>query len=121
MTPSQIAVDQTGNIFAVASGTSTIKELAAFVQHMVGGDYLNSDLQAKRLSTCTVLNPSDPNSPSYCLGMAKYGSFYGHNGQINGFNTLMVYDPTTRTTVVTWRRVRIRPPARRPPMRSRKS
>jgi D-alanyl-D-alanine carboxypeptidase len=88
--------------WTAGSGISTIKELAAFVQHMVGGDYLNSDLQAKRLSTCTVLVPSDPKSPSYCLGMAKYGSFYGHNGQINGFNTFMVYDPATKTTVVTW-------------------
>lgn len=88
--------------WTAGSGMSTIKELAAVAQEMVGGGYLNADLQARRLSTCTQLVPSDPNSPSYCLGIAKYGSFFGHNGQISGFNTFMVYDPTTKTTVVTW-------------------
>jgi D-alanyl-D-alanine carboxypeptidase len=81
---------------------------------MVGGGYLNADLQARRLSTCTPLVPSDPNSPSYCLGIAKYGSFYGHNGQINGFNTFMVHDPTTQTTVVTWATTALAPDGRAP-------
>jgi D-alanyl-D-alanine carboxypeptidase len=88
--------------WTAGSGISTIKELAPLVQRMVGGGYLNGDLQSKRLSTCTALTPSDPNSPAYCLGIAKFGTFYGHNGQINGFNTFMVYDPTSNTTVVTW-------------------
>lgn len=69
---------------------------------MVGGSYLNADLQSKRLSTCTPLVADNPSAPAYCLGIVKYGTYYGHNGQINGFNTLMVYDPVTETTVVVW-------------------
>jgi len=41
--------------WTAGSGISTIKELAAVVQRMVGGGYLNADLQAKRLTTCTPL------------------------------------------------------------------
>ncbi|OTP78394.1 putative serine-type D-Ala-D-Ala carboxypeptidase [Caballeronia sordidicola] len=88
--------------WTAGSGISTIKELAAVVQRMVGGGYLNPDLQSKRLSTCTSLRASNPNAPSYCLGIVKYGTYYGHNGQISGFNTFMVYDPTTATTIVVW-------------------
>ncbi|MEM5439957.1 serine hydrolase domain-containing protein [Paraburkholderia diazotrophica] len=100
--------------WTAGSGISTIRELAAFVQRMVGGGYLSADLQAKRLSTCTQLTPGDPNSPGYCLGIAKFGTFYGHNGQINGFNTFMVYDPTTNTTVVTWATTADTPDGRAP-------
>ncbi|KQR81799.1 D-alanyl-D-alanine carboxypeptidase [Burkholderia sp. Leaf177] len=88
--------------WTAGSGISTIKELASVVQRMVGGGYLNPDLQSKRLSTCTSLRPSNPNAPSYCLGIVKYGTYYGHNGQISGFNTFMVYDPATATTIVIW-------------------
>jgi D-alanyl-D-alanine carboxypeptidase len=69
---------------------------------MVGGGYLNADMQAKRLASCTPTQPSDPNSASYCLGLAKFGTFYGHTGEIPGFNTFMGYDPATQTTIVTW-------------------
>jgi D-alanyl-D-alanine carboxypeptidase len=88
--------------WTAGSGISTVKELAAYVQRMVGGGYLNADMQAKRLASCTPVVPSDPNSASYCLGLAKFGTFYGHTGEISGFNTFMGYDPTTRTTIVTW-------------------
>ena len=88
--------------WTAGSGISTITELAAVVQRMVGGGYLSADLQSKRLSTCTPLVADNPNAPAYCLGIVKYGTYYGHNGQINGFNTFMVYDPVTVTTVVIW-------------------
>jgi D-alanyl-D-alanine carboxypeptidase len=61
--------------WTTGSGISTVQELAAYVQRMVGGGYLNADLQAQRLASCTPNNPSDPNSASYCLGLAKFGTF----------------------------------------------
>lgn len=112
--PTDVTAVSASWAWTAGSGISTVKQLAAFVQRMVGGGYLNADLQARRLSTCTLLVPSNPNSPSYCLGIAKYGSFYGHNGQINGFNTFMVYDPTTQTTVVIWATSALAPDGRAP-------
>ncbi|HEX7912913.1 MAG TPA: serine hydrolase domain-containing protein [Paraburkholderia sp.] len=88
--------------WTAGSGISTAKELAAYVQRMVGGGYLNADLQAQRLASCTSLQPSDPTAASYCLGLAKFGTFYGHTGEIPGFNTFMGYDPATKTTIITW-------------------
>src|SRR5471032_1361309 len=100
--------------WTAGSGISTITELAAVVQRMVGGGYLSADLQSKRLSTCTPLVADNPNAPAYCLGIVKYGTYYGHNGQINGFNTFMVYDPVTVTTVVIWTTTAESPDGRAP-------
>jgi D-alanyl-D-alanine carboxypeptidase len=100
--------------WTAGSGISTIKELAAVVQQMVGGGYLNADLQSKRLSTCTSVDASKPTAPAYCLGIVRYGTYYGHNGQINGFNTFMVNDPVTKTTVVVWTTTAESPDGRAP-------
>jgi D-alanyl-D-alanine carboxypeptidase len=88
--------------WTAGSGLSVARKLAMFVKAMVGGNYLNTDLQARRLSTCTVIAPGDPDSPAYCLGIAKWGTYYGHNGQINGFNTFMVSAPNSKNTIVVW-------------------
>ncbi|KAA1001747.1 beta-lactamase family protein [Paraburkholderia panacisoli] len=100
--PTDVTGVSTSWAWTAGSGISTVKELAAYVQRMVGGGYLNADLQAKRLASCTPVVPSDPNSASYCLGLARFGTFYGHTGEIPGFNTFMGYDPMTQTTIVTW-------------------
>jgi D-alanyl-D-alanine carboxypeptidase len=100
--PTDVTTASTSWAWTAGSGISTVTELATYVQRMVGGGYLSAGLQAKRLASCTPTQPSDPNSASYCLGLAKFGTFYGHTGEIPGFNTFMGYDPISRTTIVTW-------------------
>ena len=100
--PTDVTSVNTSWAWTAGSGISTITELAAYVQRMVGGGYLSADLQAQRLANCQSTQPSDPGAASYCLGLAKFGTFYGHTGEIPGFNTFMGYDPVTRTTIVTW-------------------
>ncbi|MEC5404637.1 serine hydrolase domain-containing protein [Paraburkholderia sp. MPAMCS5] len=100
--PTDVTSVNTSWAWTAGSGISTVKELAAYVQRMVGGGYLNADLQAQRLASCRSVNPSDPMAASYCLGLAEFGTFYGHTGEIPGFNTFMGYDPATKTTIVTW-------------------
>ncbi|MGR3911243.1 serine hydrolase domain-containing protein [Burkholderia sp. SR8] len=100
--PTDVTTVNTSWAWTAGSGISTVTELAAYVQRMVGGGYLNADLQAQRLASCTPTDPSDPASASYCMGLAKFGTFYGHTGEIPGFNTFAGYDPVTKTTIVTW-------------------
>ncbi|MCA3780461.1 MAG: beta-lactamase family protein [Burkholderia sp.] len=100
--PTDVTSVNTSWAWTAGSGISTVTELAAYVQRMVGGGYLSADLQAQRLASCTPVDPSDPMSASYCMGLAKFGTFYGHTGEIPGFNTFMGYDPATKTTIVTW-------------------
>ena len=73
-----------------------------------------ADLQTQRLSSCTSLQPSDPMAASYCLGLAKFGTFYGHTGEIPGFNTFMGYYPKPKTTSFTWPTTTAAPDRRAP-------
>jgi D-alanyl-D-alanine carboxypeptidase len=112
--PTDVTSVNTSWAWTAGSGISTIKELAAYAQRLVGGGYLNADLQAQRLASCQSLNPSDPMAASYCLGLARFGTFYGHTGEIPGFNTFMGYDPVTKTTIVTWTTTASAPDGRAP-------
>ncbi|MCC8393612.1 beta-lactamase family protein [Paraburkholderia sp. MMS20-SJTR3] len=112
--PADVTSANTSWAWTAGSGISTAKELAAYVQRMVGGGYLNADLQAQRLASCRSVDPSNPNAASYCLGLARFGTFYGHTGEIPGFNTFMGYDPATRTTIVTWAATAAAPDGRSP-------
>ncbi|CAB3709471.1 serine hydrolase domain-containing protein [Paraburkholderia rhynchosiae] len=112
--PTDVTSVSTSWAWTAGSGISTVTELAAYVQRMVGGGFLNADLQAQRLASCTALKPSDPMSAGYCLGLARFGTFYGHTGEIPGFNTFMGYDPATKTTIVTWTTAAAAPDGRAP-------
>lgn len=112
--PTNVTGVNTSWAWTAGSGISTVTELAAYVQRMVGGGYLNADLQAQRLASCTPIDPTDPMSASYCMGLAKFGTFYGHTGEIPGFNTFMGYDPVTKTTIVTWANTAAAPDGRAP-------
>jgi len=112
--PTDVTGVSTSWAWTAGSGISTVKELAAYVQRMVGGGYLNAGLQAQRLASCQSLQPSDPMAASYCLGLAKFGTFYGHTGEIPGFNTFMGHDPATKTTIVVWATTAAAPDGRAP-------
>ncbi|MCR4469492.1 serine hydrolase [Burkholderia sp. SCN-KJ] len=112
--PTDVTTVNTSWAWTAGSGISTAAELGAYVQRMVGGGYLNADLQAQRLASCTPIDPSNPASASYCMGLAKFGTFYGHTGEIPGFNTFAGYDPVTKTTIVTWANTASGPDGRAP-------
>jgi D-alanyl-D-alanine carboxypeptidase len=47
-------------------------------------------------------DPKDPACVKYGLGIAKLGPFYGHTGQLPGFNAFAGNDPVKHITVATW-------------------
>ena len=82
-------------------GIASASELAEFAKKMVEGTYLSPSTQQQRLDSCTPTSTS-PGAASYCLGLAKFGSYYGHTGEVPGYNTFMGHDPDTHTTIVVW-------------------
>ncbi len=44
--------------------------------------------------------PGTPIVARYGLGIADFGGYLGHNGAVPGYQTIAVYGPRTRTTVV---------------------
>jgi D-alanyl-D-alanine carboxypeptidase len=97
-------------------GISTASELALYVERMIGGGYLDKDLQKRRLESCIATNPADPdpNALHYGWGIGRTGTFYGHTGELPGYNTFMVHDPVAKTTVVVWTSMSAGPGGRLP-------
>lgn len=75
---------------------STVDDLAVYVKALVGGGLLDADTQKLRMASIRPMS----DSAGYGLGIAKFGPVYGHDGQIPGFSTFMVYDPVAENTII---------------------
>ncbi|MDF2443410.1 MAG: D-alanyl-D-alanine carboxypeptidase [Subtercola sp.] len=79
---------------------STPDDLAVYVKALVGGGLLNDATQKLRLDSVQPMNPANPNI-GYGLGIAEFSpGIYGHDGQIPGFSSFMVYDVATGDTII---------------------
>lgn len=86
--------------WAAGSGISTIDDLATWVKALVGGNLLKPDLQQQRLQDLVKTPIPDV---AYGMGLGKLGpQFYGHTGELPGYNSYMGYDPVNKVTVVVW-------------------
>ncbi|WP_138757476.1 serine hydrolase domain-containing protein [Modestobacter altitudinis] len=88
--------------WAAGAGISTAPDLADYVEALVEGCLLSPQLQQERIASVQPLDPDDPASPGYGLGLASFGPVYGHSGELPGTNSFMGYDPVRDITVVTW-------------------
>lgn len=85
--------------WAAGGAISTADDLARCVEALVDGGLLGPRLQQVRLASIRPAG-NDPASASYGYGIAKFGSFIGHDGQLPGFNSFMARDPDERNTVI---------------------
>lgn len=80
---------------------STPRELARYVKALVGGGLLNAKYQRIRLNSIKPISPGAPSGLGYGLGIVEFlPNVYGHDGQIPGYSTLMVYNRKTHDTVI---------------------
>lgn len=80
---------------------STADDLAIYVKALVGGGLLDAQTQKLRLDSIAPTNPANPTSAGYGIGIARFGPYLtGHDGQIPGYSTVMVYDPRAENTVI---------------------
>jgi D-alanyl-D-alanine carboxypeptidase len=87
--------------WTAGGGISTAHDLAVYVKALVGGGLLNPTLQRIRLDSILPTNPDNPNAAGYGIGIARFGRWLiGHDGQIPGYSTVMVYDPKAENTVI---------------------
>src|SRR5205085_11815455 len=74
---------------------SNADDLGNYVKAMVGGKLLDEKTQKIRMDSFKPIVPGK-SLPAYGLGLAQFApNVYGHDGQIPGFASFMVYDPTT--------------------------
>lgn len=112
--PNDVTDLNPSNAWTSGAGISTIEDLARFAKALGEGELLSADMHAKRMASFPPMDPSNPASPLYGLGMAKFGAMYGHNGALAGYSTWMGYDPARKLTVVTWASLTLAPNGRTP-------
>ncbi len=100
--------------WTAGAGMATAGDLATYVKAMVTGRYLDADMLKKLLGSVRSTDPTNPQAASYGWGLAKLGPFYGHTGELPGFNTFMGYDPVTKITIVVWANLSAAPDGRPP-------
>jgi D-alanyl-D-alanine carboxypeptidase len=100
--------------WAAGAGISTAADLTTYVEALVGGGLLSPAMQKTRLDSIRPLDPADPQARGYGLALARFGPFYGHTGELPGFNTFAGYDPERKITVVVWTSLAPSPDGRDP-------
>lgn len=100
--------------WSAGAGISTADDLVRYVQALAGGGLLSPEMQQARLASVKPNDPNDPQSAGYGLALAQFGPFYGHTGELPGYNTFVGYDPQRKITVVVWAATAPSPDGRAP-------
>jgi D-alanyl-D-alanine carboxypeptidase len=80
---------------------STPADLATYVKAMVGGGLLSPKMRKVRLNSVRPIVPGAKGGVGYGLGIAQFApNILGHDGQLPGFSSFMVYDVKTGDTVI---------------------
>ena len=87
--------------FTAGGAISTPGDLAVYVKALVGGGLLDQKFQKLRLNSVRSTVPGQLGAVGYGLGIARFApNIYGHDGQIPGYSTLMVYDLKYHVTII---------------------
>jgi len=100
--------------WSAGAGISTSDDLVTYVRALVGGGLLSDGMQQARLDSVRPVDPADPQGVGYGLALARFGPFYGHTGELPGYNTFAGHDPERDTTVVVWASLAPSPDGRAP-------
>jgi D-alanyl-D-alanine carboxypeptidase len=77
---------------------STLGDLKTYAQAVASGNgLLNAATQAQRVSSMV---PTNVPGVSYGLGIFRIGSFLGHNGEVAGYDAVMLASPSQQMTLV---------------------
>ena len=98
--------------WTAGSVISTPDDLAVWVDALVSGTLLEPATQQLRLDSIQSIGPDYPQAEGiygYGYGIDRTGTYYGHGGQITGYNTAMSHDPDTDTTVIVFATLTLAP------------
>jgi D-alanyl-D-alanine carboxypeptidase len=84
--------------WAAGAMISTLDDMRIWAPALATGKLLTPQMQAQRLQT--VGSPGMPPQDGYGLGIFNLGGWIGHNGSLPGYQTVVVYLPQKRTTLV---------------------
>ncbi|HEY0576788.1 MAG TPA: serine hydrolase domain-containing protein [Pseudonocardia sp.] len=110
--PNDVTDENPSWTWAAGGGISTIANLATWATAMGDGTLLNPTWQRRRLESIQPIDPANPASLGYGMGIAKFGPMYGHTGELPGFQAFCGYDPDRKTTLAVWANLNAAPDGR---------
>ena len=93
---------------------STARDLASYVEAMIGGALLSTELQAVRLDSLQPVESENPQSAQYGLALAQLGPLLGHDGSLPGFQSVMGHDLETGLTMIVFTNLQAAPSGDQP-------
>lgn len=87
--------------FSAGDMISTLDDLHRWAVALGTGEGIVSPAMQK-VREASMNSTVPPNSPalSYALGFGVFNGWIGHSGELPGFNTSILYDPRTQTSIV---------------------
>jgi D-alanyl-D-alanine carboxypeptidase len=95
--------------WTAGAAISTAGDLATYVEAMIGGGLLSTELQAVRLDSIQPVDSNNPRSARYGLALAQLGPLLGHDGSLPGFQSVMGHDPETGLTMIVFTNLQAAP------------
>lgn len=101
--PNDGTLDNPSWAWSAGSGISTLGDLATWVEALGGKTpgLLDPEMQKARMAS-PVATSDAADAPKYGWNIGQFGQFYGHTGELPGFNSFMGYDPAADVTLVVW-------------------
>ncbi|MHA6629736.1 serine hydrolase domain-containing protein [Pseudonocardia sichuanensis] len=113
LAPLDVTTSNPSWAWSAGAGISTAEDLVTYVQALVGGGLLTEGMQQARIESVRPIDPAAPEL-GYGLALARFGPFYGHTGELPGYNTFAGHDPERGNTVVVWASLAPSPDGRAP-------
>ena len=90
--------------WAAGAGIATARDLATYVEALVGGAYLSPELQATRIGSLKLIGTA-----AYGLALAQFGPMIGHDGSLPGYQSFMGHDPASGNTLIVFTNLGVSP------------
>ncbi len=109
-------------MWAAGAMTSNLFDLETWARALVDGTLLSPETQRARLTLVPMVGPEVPNgsvfepvgggvgpalTAEYGLGLFTMGGYIGHNGDVPGYEAVMMFDPETGTLIVELQNARL--------------
>ena len=107
--PNDVTEDSPSWGWTAGAAISTAGDLATYVEALIGGGLLSTELQAVRLDSLQPVDADDPQSAQYGLALAQLGPLLGHDGSLPGFQSVMGHDPATGLTMIVFTNLQAAP------------
>ncbi|MEN2738905.1 serine hydrolase domain-containing protein [Microbacterium sp. X-17] len=102
LAPDDHTFDNPSWAYAAGAGISTAHDLAIWAKALANGTLLDPAYQAQRTQFQKVSPTAPSNAATYGLALANFGGYYGHTGELPGYNSFVASNPKTGVTLVVW-------------------